>query len=176
MHLFNMAEENKKNMKKVLCYLYILSTLVGCYTSQDKEKSNKTLVDTSIVNEEIEKTITKKDSIIYELPVETTRQIKKMIKNKNVSRCELIYEYEVDGFVFTFPYGNKKERIMKRDSLLLQRTNTFLKIDSIYLPITTLADDFFCNLPRDCELYFNEFNHCSVVVNAQGNILESFSF
>ena len=172
MHLFNMEAKSKKLIRNALSYFYILCIVIGCNTPQDENNSNNT---SNITDKSVSEFAFTKDSIIYELPIETTIQIQRMIKNKNVSKCNLGCSYTPEGFCFSFPYGNENYRLSKRDSILFQETKTYLKLDSVYLPIITEADRLFCNIPKK-EYYLNEFNYCSVIVNARGEIFESIAF
>lgn len=113
------------------------------------------------------------DSIIYELPEETTNSLLNMLDNKSVSYCN-ISSTENFLYTFSFPYNDKIVHT-KRDSLLIQKTNVFLKLKDNFYPVISIYDYTFSNIPRAGGV-INDFNYCFIKVNSQGEIKEGFAY
>ena len=163
-----MVRKNKKNIKSILCCFCILCLIIGCNTPKD----NNTIVnitDTIIIKEYV----FVKDSIIYELSKKATNEILEMIANKKVSRCGLIRN-GFDEYTFSFTYDNIYF-YTNRDSLLLEKTNTYLKLKDKYLPVISEFDNLFFNYIASSSV-INDFNYCYVRVDARGNLLGSFDW
>lgn len=141
--------------------LYILC-LFSCNSS--KSDDSKAILD-------LEKK--KCDSIIYELPAETTKKALSIIGNKKVEYCNLVSNMNENEYIFSFPYTNKYH-FSKKDSILLDRTVTFLKLEKYYYPIITGADYIFSKIPNDENI--NDFNFCFITINAQGKVVNSFAY
>ncbi len=163
--------ENRNNIQYLVCSLGIIFLLSMC----SRHKENRIQDHNSKVNiDTVYQYIYIKDSIIYELPDKTTELILKMIKGKNVKRCGLGSNSDESRFSFAFPYADKR-LMSKRDSILLLKTNRYLKLKNIYLPIVTETDHIFSNIPRDAGI-ISDFNFCYVEVDAYGDVLNYFAF
>ena len=95
-----------------------------------------------------------------------------MITGKKISFCWVGY-FE-DNCYFSFPYDDKT-LYTKRDSLLLKKTNTYLKLKDKFLPVVSTFDECFSNIPRT-QGYINDFNYCSVYVNRRGELLSHIEY
>lgn len=113
------------------------------------------------------------DSIIYELPEKTTNTLLIMLKDKNVSYCD-ISSAEDCFFTFSFPY-NDKTLLSERDSLLILKTNVFLKLKDQFYPVVSIYDYTFSNIPR-VKNAINDFNYCFIKVDSQGIIKGGFAY
>ncbi len=120
-------------------------------------------------------TIAKCDSIIYKFPDKTTDRILKMIEGKKVSHCGLVSNSLRNEFYFSFPYDDKYI-YFKRDSILLNKTHTFLNLHGKFYPIIHETDDLFIDVPRDSPFAFNEFKSCIITVNALGEVVDGFAY
>jgi hypothetical protein len=148
----------KINSKIIILLCFALAIMQSCC------KNNKQAI---IVNNYC-------DSIIYELPEETTKQISDFISDKQTFFCYIISESAENQYHFNFPYIDKY-CLSNRDSMLLSKTNIYLKIKDIYYPVIHDVDDMFSNIPRigGC---INDFNFCFVKVDARGNLISSFAY
>ena len=143
----------------------LIIMLVCIFFSCNMKKNNK-VFNTTINN---------KDSIVYELPIQTTNKIVEMLANKKVSHCGLICNSDNNKYTFSFPYDDKCY-YSKRDTILLNKTNTFLKLNIRYIPIIHLTDILFSNISINNNGSINDFNYCFVVVDAKGKMIESFEY
>ena len=111
-------------MEKIKILMFsVLAILVSSCNRKVENSPNKEIE--LIINEY------KCDSIIYELPEGTTKIILAMLENKIVSHCN-ISTTENDQYTFSFPYDDKTY-YMERDSVLLHKTNTFLRLNNLIL-------------------------------------------
>jgi hypothetical protein len=116
--------------------------------------------------------VSNRDSIIYELPEKASKSLMSKIEGKKVSHCGLLNN---EGkYIFSFPYDDKTY-YTKRDTILLEKTNRYLKLGEKYYPIITEFDDIFSNIPRE-QGYINDFNFCFIAVNARGEVLDGFAY
>jgi hypothetical protein len=117
--------------------------------------------------------VSKCDLIIYELPEKASKSLLSKIEGKKVSFCNLSGNAE-DNYSFAFSYDDEA-LYSKRDTLLLQRTNVYLKLGDKYYPIVTDFDYTFSNIPRT-DGFINDFNFCFITVNARGEVLDGFAY
>jgi len=166
-----MERKCKKSIRNILYCFCILCLIIGCNTPKDKSRCNTVvnISDTIIVKEYV----FVKDSLIYELPEKTTNAILKMIANKKVSRCGLL-RYSFNEYSFSFDYDNIT-LFTKHDSLLFEKTSTYLKLKDKFLPVISEFDERFFNV-IDSSYVINDFNYCYVRVDARGNLLSSFDY
>lgn len=99
----------------------------------------------TVEKEEISTTTFIYDSIIYELPTETADYMYDVISKKQITFCWLSSNVYENEYIFSFPY-NDNFFFNKRDSLLFEKTNRFLKIKDKYFPIVTDADRSFSTI------------------------------
>jgi hypothetical protein len=119
---------------------------------------------------------TKCDSIIYELPLKATQVLVKMLSNKKVSFCIISRDIIDYGYTFSFSYDDKS-LYNCGDSILLSKTNKFLKLGTLYYPVLTDIDYIFAQLPKDyAQGIINDFNYCFITVDTKGNIKEGFAY
>jgi len=114
------------------------------------------------------------DSVIYELSEEATNSLLYKIKGKKVSFCNIVCNKKDNEYSFSFSYDDKTF-YTKRDTLLIQKTNIYLKLKEKYYPVITEFDNLFSNIPRD-RYAINDFNFCFVVINAQGKVVGGFAY
>jgi hypothetical protein len=118
--------------------------------------------------------VSKCDSIIYELPEKASKSLLSKIEGKKVSFCEVTGGGELNKYTFSFSYDDET-LYSKRDTLLLQKTNVYLKPGDRYYPIVTDFDYTFSNIPRT-DGFINDFNFCFITVNARGEVLDGFAY
>jgi hypothetical protein len=147
---------------KIIYTLLFVSLIIILCNCNSTQKHNNEII------------INKCDSIIYELPEKASKSLLSKIKGKNVSFCGLIGNADDNRYTFSFSY-NDKTLYSKRDTLLLQKTNVFLKLGDKYYPIVSDFDDIFSNIPRT-EGTINDYNFCFITVNSRGEILEGFAY
>ncbi len=134
---------------------------------------NETLIENSTKNVNV--AISNCDSIIYKLPDKTTDLILKMIEGKKVSFCSLVCNFKGNRYSFSFPYDDKYI-YFKRDTILLNKTGTFLNLHGKYYPVIHATDDLFIDIPRDSLFAFNEFKSCIIAVNNCGEVVDGFAY
>lgn len=137
-----------------------------CLCSCDFSKSNNSITTPNFDSN-------KCDSIIYELPNETTNKILSIIGSKKVVYCNLVSNTNDSEYIFSFPYTDKYH-FSKKDSILIKKTITYLKLENNYYPIINYADYLFSNIQS--EEYINDFNFCFVTINAQGKVINGFAY
>ncbi len=98
----------------------------------------------------------------------------KMIEGKKVSRCKLANSGEKNEYYFSFPYDDKFV-YFKRDSILLEKSHTFLNLHEKFYPIIHETDGLFIDIPRE-SFAFNEFKSCIITVNALGEVVDGFAY
>lgn len=154
------------NRNLLVCCLLCLLLLVSC-NYQNKSSMSSTIGDTIYVE--------KSDSMVYKLPEKTTNVIINMIIDKEVSHCNISKSVDNENeYNFSFSYVDKTF-YTQRDTVLLSRTNTYLKLKDRYLPVITEFDDVFSNIPQE-SFPINDFNFCFVTVNSRGELIDSFAY
>lgn len=154
-----------RNILDIIILIFIISS---CTQNKNEQNFDQT-VSTQNKNEQ-----KRCDSIIYELPKKTTEALFNLLKNKNVSRCGLL-ESEDKTYIFSFEYDDKAY-FTERDSLLFEKTNTFLKVIDKYYPIVSNFDYLFSDIPIKENVLCNGFSHCYIEVDNQGNLIKTFAF
>lgn len=149
---------------KILISLGLMIFLISCNKKSENTSNNEMIFSKSDVI---------CDSIVYELPEKTTNTILNMLEDKVVSYCN-VSTTENLLYTFSFPYDNKVVHTI-RDSLLISKTKTFLKLRNKYYPVVSIYDYTFSNIPRSGGV-INDFNYCFVTVNAQGIIENGFAY
>jgi hypothetical protein len=118
------------------------------------------------------------DTMVYTLPDKTTDVILEMIKDKRVSHCDLVLNYNDEGearYSFSFPYDDKT-LYTQRDTILLQKTNIFLNLKGKMFPVITTFDNLFADIPETTLYAINDFNFCFVEVDVMGNVVGGFAY
>ena len=163
----------KKNNKIKFTVCLVLISLFLCCCKNNAVKDIKQNV---VVNHCDTVFIHRCDTMVYKLSDKATNAILKMIKDKCVSHCGLVVNYDNDERVFSFSFSyDDITSYSKRDTILLQRTNIFLDLNGKKLPVITEFDDLFSDIPEQ-SYSINDFNFCFVDVNVRGDLLNSFAY
>lgn len=117
------------------------------------------------------------DSIIYELPEATVDKVYQYFSDKldKVTFCSTGGNTVENEFGFSFPYDDEYH-YTHRDSLLIIKTNRYLKLRDKYFPLINLTDILFANIPKDSIFYYNEFKSFFFTVNARGEFVNGFAY
>ena len=160
MHFNNMYNADKKEIIVLLCFTFAI--MQSCCKNTEDTGQEVVIVSNDC------------DSIIYELPEKTTNKIVELFGNNNIYFCYVGNDTAENQYYFNFPYIDNY-CLTKRDTMLLRKTKTFLKLNNTYLPVIHSIDDIFFNVSRigGC---FNDFNSCYVSVNSRGEIIDSFAY
>lgn len=141
--------------------------LLTCVTFSCHKK-----ITTKIINEN---NYINNDSIIYELPKKATEKILDCISDQEVSYCNLVCNTAKNEYSFSFPYIDKI-KIGRKDSILLEKSDTYLKLNNRIIPLIHYSDNLFSNIPRDSLFYFNEFKSCIITVSATGEFIDGIKY
>ncbi len=99
----------------------------------------------------------------------------KMISDKKVSFCRLSADALEDSYSFGFPYDDKTLYSFQ-DTILLSKTNTYLKLDTFYFPLLRETDYIFIKKSKELPSIINDFNSCFITVDVKGNIKDGYAF
>lgn len=107
------------------------------------------------------------DSIIYKLPIQSENVLYDMIKDKNVDFLGLVANSTDNEFSFSF---SNKQRTTT-DSILLTKTNRYLRVKNQTYPLLDSSDDIFIDVPHTYTLHSK---WCYITVNEKGEMTSGF--
>lgn len=151
--------------KIIIAVMFII--IISCNNKQNTKEMNSDLI---IVKEE-----QCKDSIIYILPENTILSLEKMIKDKEIFFGSILENSDDNKYSFSFPYIDKF-KIDSRTEEILAKTNTYLKVRDLFIPLIRNTDILFAKTGNDSLRFTNDFNYLIITVNRDGALIDGFAY